>query len=254
MIQLSSVIITFNEEQNIERCITSLLPISHEILVVDSFSSDKTEEICVRLGVRFVQHAFEGHIQQKNVAIDLAFNDWILSLDADEVLTEELQKSIQSVISEPTFLGYRLNRLTNYCGHWVRYCGWYPDTKVRLVNRNHARWTGVNPHDRLDMLNNEKTGFLNGDLLHYSYNTKEDHLKQIEYFGKIASNELFMKGKKSNYALITVKVIAQFIKSYLLNKGFLDGKTGFTISRLSAFATYRKYRMLLDLNRQKSKK
>jgi len=144
-----------------------------------------------------------------------------------------------------------MNRLTNYCGHWVNYCGWYPDTKIRLVNRNNARWQGVNPHDRLDMNNGEETGFLEGDLLHYSYYTREDHLKQIEYFGDIAARELYQRGGRSNYFKIVIKVVAQFFKSYFLKLGILDGSTGFTISRLSAYATYRKYVKLLNLQRGK---
>lgn len=250
-ISISAVIITYNEERNIERCLQSLQGIVDEIVVVDSFSKDKTEEICKKFNVRFIQHAFEGHIQQKNFAIDSAQNDWILSLDADEALTEELRKSILDIKVDPTFNGYQMNRLTNYCGHWVKHCGWYPDTKTRLVNRNFARWEGINPHDRLDMLQNEETGFLNGDILHYSYYSKEDHLKQIEYFGNIAAKELFERGGRSSWLKICVKVIAQFFKSYFLKLGLLDGPTGFTISRLSAYATYRKYKMLLNLQRQK---
>lgn len=248
-ISLSAVIITKNEERNIERCLISLNGIADEIVVVDSFSTDRTEEICKEHNAIFIQNPFEGHIQQKNFAIDAASNEWILSLDADEALTEELRNSILAIKSNPTFTGYRMNRLTNYCGHWVRHCGWYPDTKVRLVNRKNARWVGVNPHDRLDLLNGEQSGFLEGDLLHYSYYTREDHLKQIEYFGNIAAKELFDRGGKTNFVMIAAKVVAQFVKSYFLKLGFLDGRTGFIISRLSAYATYRKYVKLLNMQR-----
>lgn len=250
-ISLSAVIITFNEERNIERCLASLQGVADEIVVIDSFSKDKTAEICAKYEVKFIENPFAGHIQQKNFAIDQASNEWILSLDADEALTEELKTSILEMKNNPTYLGYRFNRLTNYCGHWVKYCGWYPDTKTRMVNRNHARWQGVNPHDRLDMNESQEVGFLKGDLLHYSYYTREDHLKQIEYFGKIASTELYNRGGRSNWLKIGIKVIAQFFKSFILKRGFMDGTTGFTISRLSAYATYRKYVMLLNLQRQK---
>ena len=250
-ISLSVVIITFNEERNIERCLTSLQGVADGIVVIDSFSKDRTAEICAKYNVKFIENPFGGHIQQKNFAIDQASHEWILSLDADEALTEELKASILEMKNNPTYLGYRFNRLTNYCGHWVKYCGWYPDTKTRLVNRNHARWQGVNPHDRLDMNESQEVGFLKGDLLHYSYYTREDHLKQIEYFGKIASTELYNRGGRSNWLKIGIKVIAQFFKSFILKRGFMDGTTGFTISRLSAYATYRKYVMLLNLQRQK---
>lgn len=248
--KLTAAIITYNEEDNIERCIRSLLPVADEVFVVDSFSTDRTKEICMKLGARFMEHPFQGHIQQKNYALENASHDWVLSLDADEALTEELQQSILKIKNNPQYNGYRFNRLTNYCGHWVKHCGWYPDTKVRLVNKEKARWMGVNPHDRLDMVNGEITGFLAGDLLHYSYNNREEHYKQIEYFGDIAANELFEQGKTTNYFTIITKVIAQFIKSFFIKKGFLDGKTGFTISRLSAYATYRKYLKLFKLQQK----
>jgi glycosyltransferase involved in cell wall biosynthesis len=247
MIKLSAVIITFNEERNIVRCIDSLQEIVDEIVVVDSFSTDKTIELCQSKGVRVIQNKFEGHIQQKNFALQQAENDWVISLDADEALTEELKKSIIEVLKNPLENGYKFNRLTNYCGKWVRFCGWYPDTKLRLVNRNFASWQGVNPHDKLELTVGQKEGFLKGDLLHYSYYTKEDHYKQIEYFGKIAAQEAFKNGKRINKLILVGKVIAQFVKSYIFKFGILDGLTGLRISYRSAYATYRKYQILSQL-------
>jgi len=249
---LTATIITFNEERNIERCLLSLQGVADEIVVVDSFSKDRTREICERYGVRFIENAFGGHIQQKNFAIDQASNDWILSLDADEALRDDLKKSILDVMNSPQGVAYRFNRLTNYCGTWVKHSGWYPDKKVRLVNKNHARWTGVNPHDRLDTTRGESTMFIQGDLLHYSYYTREDHLKQIEYFSSIAAKELFARGKKTGSLLIYLKVCVQYLKNILFKAGFLDGRAGWTIARLSAYATYRKYTKLQQLNRGES--
>lgn len=248
---LSVAIITYNEERNIERCLLSVQGIADEIVVVDSFSKDRTEEICLQYGVRFIQNPFEGHIQQKNYAIEQCSGDWILSLDADEALDDQLKSSILSVKNKQEYDGYSMNRLTNYCGKWVHHCGWYPDTKVRLIKKGKARWQGINPHDRLDMLDHSPAGHLEGDILHYSYYTRQDHLKQIEYFGDIAARELSMQGKSSSWGLIVIKVIAQFIKSYFIKLGFLDGATGFTISRLSAYATFRKYYKLKMLSSQK---
>lgn len=249
--KLSAAIITFNEEKNIERCLASLREVADEIVVVDSFSSDRTRDICNDHGVIFIQNKFEGHIQQKNFAIEQTTGDWVLSLDADEALDSDLTKSILAVKKGPQFNGYSMNRLTNYCGHWVRHCGWYPDTKIRLIRKGHARWTGVNPHDRLDMLSDQKAGHMKGDILHYSYYTQEDHLRQIEYFGDIAAGELMVQGKTTNWLIIFMKVVAQFIKSYFIKLGMLDGSAGFAISRLSAFATYRKYYKLMQLNRNR---
>jgi len=244
--QLTVVIITYNEEKNIRRCIHSVLPLEPKIIVLDSFSTDKTSEIVAELGAEFFQHAFDGHIQQKNRVLAMANTDWVLSLDADEALDDTLVDSIRTAIQTDRYEGYSVNRLTNYCGHWVKHCGWYPDAKLRLVKRNHAEWRGVNPHDRLELLSGSQ-GHLNGDILHYSYYTQDDHLRQIEYFGKIAAQELFQRGTRISMLGIYVKVVAQFIKSYFFKLGLLDGRVGWTISRLSAYATYRKYSILRSL-------
>lgn len=245
--KLSVAIITFNEERNIERCLLSVKQVADEIVVVDSFSTDGTKAICERHGVTFQTHPFEGHIQQKNYALTRCKSDWILSLDADEALDPALLQSIEHVLTNTQFDGYRMNRLTNYCGHWVRYCGWYPDTKLRLVRNGKATWQGVNPHDRLELNDHTKGGNLNGDILHYSYYTSEDHYKQIEYFGNIAAKALYSEGKRISTPLIYLKVIVQFIKSFILKSGWRDGKTGWLVSTRSAYATLRKYQKLRDL-------
>lgn len=250
--KITAAIITFNEERNISRCLTSLKGIVEEIVVVDSFSSDSTEKICKSFGATFVKNKFEGHIQQKNFALSLAKSPWIISLDADEALDEELRRNILKLTEDDEVHGYEMNRLTNYCGHWVKHCGWYPDTKLRLVKNGSAKWTGINPHDKLELINSKKSTHILGDILHYSYYTKEDHLKQIEFFSSIAAKELFARNKKSSWPLIVLKVVAQFIKSFFIRTGFMDGKTGFEISRLSAYATYRKYHKLKLLHEGKS--
>ncbi|MBL7942919.1 MAG: glycosyltransferase family 2 protein [Flavobacteriales bacterium] len=252
--KLSAVIITYNEEKNIGRCLESLRGVADHVVVIDSFSTDRTETICRQYGAEFHTHAFEGHIQQKNYALGFAKGTWTLSLDADEALDETLKKNIRDVIENRSgSSGYRMNRLTNYCGHWVKHCGWYPDTKLRLVKTGSAKWTGVNPHDKLTMAHeSDEVQQLNGDILHYSYYTREDHLKQIEYFSGIAARELFTRGERVATPMIVLKVVAQFIKSYFLKSGFLDGATGFTISRLSAFATWRKYTLLRKLHHARS--
>ncbi len=246
--KLSAVIITFNEVRNIQRCIESLLPVADEIIVVDSFSTDRTEEICKLYGIKFFQNVFEGHIEQKNIALLKANHEWILSVDADEALSETLQKAVKKSLEAPQFDAYSMNRLTNYCGKWVKYCGWYPDTKVRLVKKSKAHWTGTNPHDKLELKEKSQVGGLQGDLLHYSYYTKEDHFKQIEYFGNISAKELFLKGKNISVFLLYLKVITQFFKSYFVKMGFLDGKTGWLISSRSAYATLRKYQILRKMH------
>ncbi len=253
MIKLSAVIITFNEEKNIERCLLSLKDVADEIVVLDSFSKDRTREICHSYGVRFFEHAFDGHIQQKNRAITYASFDHVLSLDADEALDERLRQSILEVKKNFKMQGYYMNRLTNYCGHWVKYCGWYPDQKLRLWDRRKGEWRGVNPHDKYELFDGDKmTGHLKGDLLHYSYYTIEDHYKQVEYFTNIASKAYFEKGKKAPFYKLIANPVAKFVDHYLLHLGFLDGRAGFLISRISAYATWLKYKKLRNLYHQKA--
>ena len=238
MVKLSVVIITYNEEKNIARCINSVKEIADEIVVLDSFSKDKTKEICLNLGVQFFEHAFDGHIQQKNRAISYASNEHILSLDADEALDETLVKSILSVKNNFEFDGYYMNRLTNYCGNWVKHCNWYPDKKLRLWDSSKGHWTGINPHDKYELFEGDKNAsHLKGDILHYSINSIEDHYKQVEFFTTIASKAYFAKGKKAPFYKLIVNPIAKFIDHYLLHLGFLDGKTGYLVSRISAYAT-----------------
>lgn len=251
MVKLSATVITFNEERNIRRCIESLLPIADEIFIVDSFSKDRTKEIAAEYPVvRFIENPFEGHIQQKNFALCHAKYDWVISLDADEALTPELTASIKKVMLNPEREGYRFNRFTYYCGHWVRHSGWYPDTKLRLVKKSNAEWRGTNPHDKLELIDGSDSGFLEGDLLHYSYYAPEEHFRQIEYFGTIAASEMFRKGKKVGYPLMYLKVAAHFIKAYFFKLGFLDGKTGWLVCTRSAYGTYVKYKKLMSLNKQ----
>ena len=246
--KLSGVIITYNEARNIGRCLASLQAVCDEILVLDSFSTDATAQICASFGVRFEQNPFEGHIQQKNEALRRASHPWVLSLDADEALTPELQAAILEVKAQsPQKGGFKMNRLTNYCGKWIHHSGWYPDTKLRLASKADVIWGGINPHDQLLPKEDLQVGHLKGDLLHYSYYTKADHFKQIDYFSKIAANELFERKVRCSLVKLYLKVLAQFLKSYLVKKGFLDGKAGWFIALRSAYATQQKYTRLRQL-------
>jgi glycosyltransferase involved in cell wall biosynthesis len=252
MIKLSVVIITFNEEKNIARCLASVKNIADDIAVVDSFSKDRTKEICLASGARFIEHAFEGHIQQKNWAITQALYPHVLSLDADEALDDELQRSVAQAKQNWQHAGYYMNRLTNYCGHWVRHCGWYPDKKLRLWDSTKGEWRGINPHDKYEVFEGDKaTGYLKGNILHYSFYTVESHLKQIEYFTDISAKALFEKGYKPTFMKLHISPIATFIGGYFLKFGFLDGKYGFGICKNSAWATKLKYQKLQALYQAK---
>lgn len=248
MPKLSVVIITFNEEKNIGRCLASVKDIADDVVVVDSYSTDATEELCKTHGVRFVQHKFAGHIEQKNWAITQARYPHVLSLDADEALDEELKKSILEIKRNWQYEGYYMNRLTNYCGKWIYHCGWYPDKKLRLWDSSKGQWTGVNPHDKYELQNGDKSsGYLKGNILHYSYYTVEDHLRQTEKFTDIASKALFSQGKKPNFIKRCLSPLAKFIHGYFIKLGILDGYYGFMVCKISAKATYLKYSKLKQL-------
>jgi glycosyltransferase involved in cell wall biosynthesis len=245
---LSVVIITFNEERNLSRCLASVRDVADDIVVLDSFSTDRTEAIAREHGARFIQHAFDGHIEQKNRAITHARHPFVLSLDADEALDETLTMAIRQAKNEEAD-GYTMNRLTNYCGTWVRHGGWYPDVKLRLWDSRKGRWTGLNPHDRYELENGAVIKHLPGDLLHYSYYTLNDHLKQVNYFTDIMARELHGKGRKSSYVKLLLSPFAKFIGDYLFRGGFRDGWHGFVIAMISAHATFLKYAKLRELHR-----
>lgn len=251
MIKLSAVIITFNEEQNIARCIASLRNVADEIVVLDSFSTDRTPEICRENGVQFFQHAFDGHIQQKNRVITMASYSHCLSVDADEVLSPELEKSILEVKHHFTADGYSFNRLNWYCGKWIRHCGWYPDRKLRLWDSRKGAWTGVNPHDRYEMQAGCTTGHLKGDLLHYSYHSISQHLAQVEKFTSIAAKADVERGRGTSTFKILVYPCWKFLRDYIFKLGFLDGYQGYLVCRISAHAAFYKNIKIRELKRKK---
>ncbi len=247
MEKLSVVIITFNEERNIERCIKSVSKIADEIIVLDSYSTDNTKKICEENNVIFHKHKFDGHIQQKNRAMELASNNFVFSLDADEAPDDTLIDEMLRIKEHFEYDAYKFNRLTNYCGKWIKHSGWYPDTKLRIWNKTKGKWGGENPHDKVVLEDNITIGYLNGNLLHYSYYSIQQHLAQINSFTEIGAAEAFKKGKKSNIVIATTKSIWKFIRDYFINLGILDGYYGFVICSLSAEATFIKYLKLREL-------
>jgi glycosyltransferase involved in cell wall biosynthesis len=249
MVKISVAIITFNEERNIERCIRSVQPIADEIVVLDSYSTDGTKQICEGLGVIFLEHKFDGHIQQKNKVLELTNYDHVLSLDADEALSEKLLDSIIKVKSNWIHDGYVMPRLTSYCGKWIHHSGWYPDKKLRLFNKTKGEWTGSNPHD-FYVVRSKDTFLLKGDLLHYSFYTEVQHLEQIEKFASIGAEVLYRRGKTGGYLHILLSPIVKFLSNYIFHGGFLDGKEGWVISKYSSYEKFLKYSKLKQLYRK----
>ncbi len=250
MTPLSVVIITFNEEKNIDRCITSVKDIADEIVVVDSFSTDKTPEICKKHKVKFIQHKFDGYTEQKNLANAKAKFPLVFSLDADEAPDETLKNEITHLKENPDAQGYSMNRLTNYCGKWIRHSGWYPDKKLRLWDIRHGEWSGSYIHEKVSMRDGAVIRHLKGNILHYSYYTISDHIKQVDKFTEIGATAAYTKGKRVNIVSILVSPAWKFFRDYFIRMGFLDGYYGFVISMISAHATFLKYAKIKELQKK----
>ncbi|GAA3618709.1 glycosyltransferase family 2 protein [Flavivirga jejuensis] len=251
MIKLSGVIITYNEEEHLEKCLKSLVGVVDEIVVVDSFSTDKTQKICEAYNVVFIQNKFEGYIEQKNYALSRAKHDYILSLDGDEALSDTLKQSILKTKENWAFDGYYCNRLNNYCGQWIKHSDWYPDRKLRLFKKGNGEWKGINPHDRYTLKKGLKAGKLKGDLLHWIYRDYSEHILKVENFSSIAAQAYFDLGKKSSLWKILFNPTWAFFKAYFLRLGFLDGLNGLVICVQTFNVTFLKYIKLYRLQKKK---
>ena len=245
MEKLSAVIITQNEERNIARCLDSLRGVADEVVVVDSGSTDGTEAICSRLGARFLHHDWAGYSGQKNYANSLASHPWILSIDADEALSEELKRSILRMKSSAPSdeVVYSMCRLNNYCGQWIRHCGWYPDEKVRLWHQGVCQWDGE-VHEELRFQRPVRRQRLTGDLLHYTYYSVTDHAARQVRYATLAAEKARRQGKRSGVGALWLKPTWTFLRNYIFKGGFLDGRAGYLVCKMSAFYTLVKYAKL----------
>lgn len=250
MIKLSAVIITFNEEEHLEKCLHSLQGVADEIVVVDSFSTDRTKAICKKYEARFIQQQFLGYKEQKNFAVTKASHPYILSLDGDEALSEELKNSILALKKNWKFDGYFANRRNNYCGQWIRYSNWYPEKKLRLFKKGKGEWKGINPHDCYKVYNPNNVGKLKGDILHWIYRDYKEHNQKVERFSTIAAASYFELGIKSTIAKIIFRPSWAFFKSYFLRLGFLDGLNGLIICVQAFNVTFLKYIKLYELQKK----
>jgi glycosyltransferase involved in cell wall biosynthesis len=245
MPQISATIITLNEEKNIARAIGSL-GMADESVVVDSGSTDATVEIAQKAGARVLHHDWEGFSTQKNFASHEARFDWILSLDADEELEAEAQAAVREWKSaEPAAAGYRLARRAQYLGRWILHSGWYPDFKLRLYDRRRGEWKGAYVHESLQVSDAVET--LRGEILHYSYESFEDHLKRIEFYTDLAAREMFERGQHPGLPARLFVPPWTFFQTYCLRLGILDGHQGFLISKMAARYVRRKYQKYAEL-------
>ena len=224
---ISGVIISYNEEANIERCIKSMQGVVDEVLLVDSYSTDDTARLALSLGARVIRQEFLGYVAQKDFAMRNAKYDWVLSLDADEALSEELKQSLSKIdIKSVHFSGYIMNRRNWYCKKWIKYGGWYPDRKLRLWNKRHGSWGGLDPHDKVLLDSGLQAGRLNGDILHYTCMSIEDHIAQTKKFANVASQAMHKSGLKSSYFNLFFSPLVRFVRDYIIKLGILEGRLG----------------------------
>jgi glycosyltransferase involved in cell wall biosynthesis len=247
-VQISVIIITFNEEKNIGRCIDSVRAVADEIVVVDSYSKDTTKKICLEKGVRFIEHPFEGHIQQKNFALTQATFDNVLSLDADEYLSNELIKCILLVKKFWPAEAYEMNRLSSYGGRWMKLSAWYPDRKLRLWNRNLGQWGGDNPHDKVILEKKTSVMHLNGDLMHEAYENAQEFLTKVQSYSDIFAKEKRFVLPSSPFKVF-YKTAYTFLFNFFVKLGIFGGYEGAMISLSNTNYTFYKYAKLLEANR-----
>jgi len=254
MEKLSAVIITRNEEKNIGECIDSLAAVADEIIVLDSYSDDNTIAIARDKGAVIKQNVFRGYIEQKNKALQFTTSNFVLSLDADERLSEKLVNSIlYEKINNFQYRAYYMNRHNNYCGKFIDHGLWYPNRKLRLFDKRIAAWGGMNPHDKIQLESGIHPHFLKGDIIHYAYNSIEEHLQRNEELSTIASSSLYEAGIKKHWTKIFLSPAWSFIHGYFIRLGLLDGYFGFVIAKQTArqsFLKYQKLRRLVKLERK----
>lgn len=237
--KISATIVTLNEEHNVARAIESLRCVD-EVLVVDSGSTDRTREVAARLGARVIEEPWRGYAGQKNFAAALAANEWILSIDADEAVAEELEAEILLLKKNgPKFDGYSMPRLAQYLGRWIHHGGWYPDRKVRLYRRSSAEWVGAYVHESVRL--NGTPGELQGNLLHFTCDSLSAHVKTLDRYTTLAAQELAAKGIRPGLYRIILDPPWTFFRTYVVRRGFLDGLHGFVIAWMAALYTFLKY-------------
>lgn len=251
MPKISACIISFNEEAKLEACLESLVPVVDEIIVVDSLSTDATVEIARRYTDKVYDQKFLGHIEQKNLAVSKASNDWILSLDCDERLDDQLRGEILRIKDTLEEHGaYRMARKTFYMYRWLNHT-WYPDKQTRLFNRNVAYWGGMNPHDVI-IVDRRLVRPLQGDILHYSYDSVSDHIQTIDKFTTISAREIISKGKRVGLLKPLTNGLWSFVRIYLIKGGFRDGFAGFVACFLSMMYTFVKYAKVIIYRREEA--
>jgi len=243
MNKISTVVLTKNEETNIERCLKSALTLSDEIIVVDSLSDDRTVEIAKKFTDKVYLNPWPGFSEQRSFSLTKTSHDWILWLDADEEMSQELVEEIQNLKFEQD--GYYIPRLVHYLGRWIKHCGWYPDHTLRLFNKHKGCFSGTLVHESFTLTGT--TGKLKNPILHYPYRDIAHHLTKMNSYTDLSAKEMNRKGKKKSLFAAFFHSFFRFIKMYIIKRGFLDGSQGLVISILGSYYVFLKYIKLYEI-------
>jgi glycosyltransferase involved in cell wall biosynthesis len=243
---ISACIITYNEEKNIDACLESISWVN-EIIVVDSMSTDGTVERCRRYTDRVYQKEWQGHVKQKNYALQFARNEWVLCLDADERVSPELRQEIETCLSRECNAtdGFFFPRHSYYLGRWINHGGWYPDYKLRLFKKAKGRWGGRDPHDRVVL--DGVSEYMKSDLLHYVYRNLSHQLQTVDSFSSITASIMAAEGARFSLFRLAIHPLFKFFGTYVIKRGFMDGLPGFIISVASSFYVFLRYAKLWEL-------
>src|SRR5579859_5965101 len=237
--KISAAIITYNEERNISRALESLR-CCDEVVVVDSGSTDRTVELAMKLGARVLESNWRGYAGQKNYASDQCEHDWVLSLDADEALSEALEGEIWQIKKNgPAFDAYTMPRMAQYLGRWILHSGWYPDRKVRLFDRNKAKWVGDYVHE--SVIVDGSIGHLQENILHFTCESLSEHLKTMDSYTTLAAAQLVDQRKRIGWTQLLADPMWTFFRSFVLKRGFLDGTEGLAIAYMAALYNFLKF-------------
>jgi glycosyltransferase involved in cell wall biosynthesis len=243
---VSAIVVCFNEEHNIRGCLESLRWCD-EIVVVDSFSTDRTLEICRQYTNRVIQHAWAGYRDQKAFAHSQATKEWVILVDSDERVSPDLQSEIREALrrDKGAYAGYAIPRLVFYLKRWWRRGGWYPDYDVRLFLRRRATWGGKDPHEKI--LVDGRVKKLEHPLYHYTYRNITDHIERINRFTSISSKELSKEGQRMRLFDALFRPAFRFFRSYILKRGFMEGFAGFYVAVTAAIYVFLRYAKLWEL-------
>jgi (heptosyl)LPS beta-1,4-glucosyltransferase len=252
-VQISAVLITFNEEENIAAAIDSLRW-ADEILVVDSESTDRTCETADRMGARVIVRPWPGFSEQKQFAVDTARHDWVFSLDADERVSPELTASIIALRKSQLGVdGYRISRLPFYMGRAIRHGGWYPDRQVRLFDRRKGKWKSAVIHESVVMADDSRTEDLDGDILHFTVRNALEHHRMIgDRYAPLGARQMLQSGRTTSSVKAVASGLGAFLKTYIVRLGFLDGFAGFCIAWFAAHNAFLKHVIMIELQDQQN--